>query len=191
MPLLLWRYDNWKAVDLVFIYTVVFSLFVFPSCLLQNLLYVFRFSVIFFLLMGSLNKPNRLGPLLPAVWDSWMMMHLLPSLQMRPCRGRRGSGSRRSRSLSPSACRSLIPPDRNTSTSCASQHLKMTSPIHPRPRLSHLSFGWVAQKAWCGIDRRFKVCTTMSMSSFFHLSQWQHPILLITFSPWQGLNHLN
>lgn len=75
-----------------------------------------------------------------------IVMIELSFLQMRLCRGRRRSGSRRWRSRSPSAVHSLILPDPNTLTSCASRPPKMTSLIHRRQHLSHRSFGWVAWK---------------------------------------------
>ena len=71
-------------------------------------------------------------------------------LQTRLCRGRRRSGSRRWRSLCPSAGRCLIPPDPSSSTSCASRPRKMTSPTRRRPRPSRRSSGWVASWTWGG-----------------------------------------
>lgn len=89
--------------------------------------------------------------------------------QMRLCGGRRRSGSRRWRSLSPSAVLSLILPGPNTSTSCASRPPRMTSLTHRRRRLSRRSLGWVTEwKSWCG-----------RKGVKFHLSKWQHPVVLI------------
>ena len=75
-------------------------------------------------------------------------------LQTRLCRGRRRSGSRRWRSLCPSAGRCLIPPDPSSSTSCASRPRKMTSPTRRRPRPSRRSSGWVASWTWGGESER-------------------------------------
>ena len=94
----------------------------------------------------------------------WFSVMWLSLLQMKLSRDRRRSGSRRSKTLSPSLGRSLIPPGRDTWTSYASLPPRMTSLIHLHPRLSPQSSGWVARRTWKG--RR------ASGTVSYHLASW-------------------
>lgn len=96
----------------------------------------------------------------------------LSFLQMRLCRGRRRSGSRRWRSRSPSAVHSRILPDPNTLTSCASPPPKMTSLIHRRQHLSHRSFGWVAWKRLSRCFRLSLICISLHLLELITRRLW-------------------